>query len=305
VFEWLQGDPVNGILMTVAFFTFLIIGRELRLRQNRRKKQTQARASSGSLNLQLSTDVSASVLHRLDARVRFLCAIVAVFAAVALTNLYYLLIPIVVSAVLVLISRDSIFSYFKRLSAAVLVALLIAVVQFFSGTHIVYAIPYLGWNIYQEGIAFGLLILMRVLAAASILNLLITITTMESLMNSLAWFRLPSVLIDTMMLMYRYISVVNEEKARIFKAQQSRCGYTKTVGVFRKLSNYGTVGGMLLVKSFDRALQVGNAMVSRGYTGTSSLFDYNQAPLSRKNIGLCVVIIGATVALVLLNYNII
>jgi hypothetical protein len=38
---------------------------------------------------------------------------------------------------------------------------------------------------------------------------------------------------------------------------------------------------------------------------TSSIFDYNQAPLSRKNIGLCVVIIGATVTLVLLNYNII
>ena len=53
---------------------------------------------------------------------------------------------------------------------------------------------------------------------------------------------------------------------------------------FENLENYGTVGGMLLVKSFDRALKVGNAMVSRGYTGTISLFRYSTKPLHKKDI---------------------
>jgi hypothetical protein len=34
---WLEGDPLVGILTAVGFFTFLIIGRALKLRQMNRK----------------------------------------------------------------------------------------------------------------------------------------------------------------------------------------------------------------------------------------------------------------------------
>lgn len=309
MFEWLQGDPVNGMLMTIGFFTFLIIGRQLRLWQIRKKAhgiQVQTKEHPDhNHDLRPPLDKSVSALHRLDARVKFICAIVAVFGAVFLTNAWYAFIPIIVCMALAVFSRASVLGYFKRLLYPLSIAILIAVIQFFSGTHIVLTVPYLGWNVYAEGIAFGTLVFMRVIAAASILNLLITVTPMETLLDSLAWFRIPTVLLDTMMLMYRYISVVNEEKARIYHAQQSRCGYTKSVSIFRKLNNYGTVGGMLLVKSFDRALQVGNAMVSRGYTGTSSLFDYSQVPLKKKDIAICVVVIALVIALVLLNYTLI
>jgi len=36
--EWLNGDPLVGILTTISFFTFLIIGRKLRLRQMKHGK---------------------------------------------------------------------------------------------------------------------------------------------------------------------------------------------------------------------------------------------------------------------------
>jgi hypothetical protein len=38
MFEWLAGDPLTGILTTIGFFVFLIIGRELKLWQMKRKK---------------------------------------------------------------------------------------------------------------------------------------------------------------------------------------------------------------------------------------------------------------------------
>lgn len=38
MFEWLTGDPLTGILTTIGFFVFLIIGRNLRLWQMKRKK---------------------------------------------------------------------------------------------------------------------------------------------------------------------------------------------------------------------------------------------------------------------------
>ncbi len=303
MFEWLQGDPVNGMLMTVGFFTFLILGRQIRLWQMRRKAINQTQPKQ--VEKEVIADKSVSALFRLDARVKFICAVAAVFGAVALTNAYYAFAFIIACIMLAGYSRASLKGYFKRLLYPISIALLIAAIQMFSGVHVVEVVPYLGWKVYAEGIVFGTLVFMRVLAAASILNLLITVTPMETLLDSLAWFRIPSTILDTTMLMYRYLHVVYEEKARIYAAQQSRCGYTKSVSVFRKLSNYGTVGGMLLVKSFDRAMKVGDAMVSRGYTGSSSLFTYSIKPFTKKDVAICIIVISAVIIILLLNYNII
>lgn len=309
MFEWLYGDPVNGMLMTITFFTFLLIGRQLKLRQiaknqqaNQSPRSTQQPYQTGQTYNQ---DLGKSPLQRLDARVKLICVIFAAFSVIVLTNFEYLAIPIVVCLILALLSRVPLKGYFERLLFAFSIAIVVFVVQLFSGSHVVATVPYFSWHIYQEGISFGTLIFLRVLAATSILNLVITVTPMETILDALAWFRVPSVLLDTTMLMWRYISVISEERKRIQKAQESRCGYTKSVNIFRKLENYGTVGGMLLVKSFDRAIKVGNAMVSRGYTGTSSLFSYSTKPLHKKDIAICAIVIAAMIALVLLNFNII
>jgi cobalt/nickel transport system permease protein len=307
VFEWLQGDPVNGMLMTLTFFTFLIAGRQLRLWQIRRKAlaESKSKEEQGGLILETQVDKSASPLFRLDARVKFICAVVAAFSAISLTNAWYEFIYIFACVFLAAVSRASLKGYFKRLLYPLSLALLIAAIQMFSGGHVVEIVPILGWKVTAEGILSGTLVFTRVLAAVSILNLLISVTPMETLLDSLSWFHVPTVLLDTTMLMYRYIHVVNEERTRIFTAQQSRCGFIKSVSPLRKLGNYGIVGGMLLVKSFDRAMKVGNAMVSRGYSGTSSLFSYSSKPFTNRHKAICIIVIAAVIALVLLNYNII
>lgn len=37
--EWLSGDPLVGILTTISFFVFLIIGRAFRLRRMKNEKR--------------------------------------------------------------------------------------------------------------------------------------------------------------------------------------------------------------------------------------------------------------------------
>jgi len=37
---WLAGDPLIGILTTVGFFTFLIIGRAIKIRKMKQKEAT-------------------------------------------------------------------------------------------------------------------------------------------------------------------------------------------------------------------------------------------------------------------------
>jgi cobalt/nickel transport system permease protein len=305
MFEWLQGDPVNGMLMTIGFFTFLIIGRKLKLWQMDKKTQMHKEDHSSVNPSSAGIPKTGSALHRLDTRVKFICAIVAVFGVVALTRSELAIIPIVACVVLAVFAHVSLKGYFKKLTYPIFIALAIAVVQLFTGSHVVATVPYLGWSIYQEGISFAILIFARVLSAASILILLISVTPMETLLDSLAWFRVPSVILDTTMLMYRYISVVSDERTRIYRAQQARCGYTKSAGTFRRLGNYGIVGGMLLVKSFDRALKVGDAMVSRGYTGTSSLFSYSTKKMAKKDIAIGALVILAIVALLLADIGII
>ena len=39
--EWLTGDPLVGILTTIGFFTFLIIGRQYKLYKIKHKKAKQ------------------------------------------------------------------------------------------------------------------------------------------------------------------------------------------------------------------------------------------------------------------------
>ena len=39
MFEWLLGDPLVGILTTICFFLFLIIGRNMRLRKMKKERK--------------------------------------------------------------------------------------------------------------------------------------------------------------------------------------------------------------------------------------------------------------------------
>ena len=41
--EWLSGDPLVGILTTIGFFTFLIIGRQYKLYRIKHTKTKRAR----------------------------------------------------------------------------------------------------------------------------------------------------------------------------------------------------------------------------------------------------------------------
>jgi hypothetical protein len=41
MFEWIAGDPLVGILTTIGFFTFLIIGRAVKVRKMKRNQKVE------------------------------------------------------------------------------------------------------------------------------------------------------------------------------------------------------------------------------------------------------------------------
>lgn len=247
-----------------------------------------------------------SFLHKLDGRVKIISAFVAVFCTVALSHWEMALTVFVACVGLAIASRASLKVYFKRLTYPFTFIIAISIMMLFTyGTKVVATAPLISLPIYQEGIAFAILLFTRCLAAIAILNLLILVTPITKVMDSLAWFKVPSAIIDTMMLMFRYISLISEESSRMYRAQESRCGHSKSVSFFKKLLNYGNIAGALVVRSFDRALQVGNAMASRGYTGKYRLYTFEHEQMPRRDLIIGALLISAVVILVVLDFFVI
>ena len=293
--EWLQGDPLVGILTTIGFFVCVIIGRQIKLRRMDSKQAAVADAN-GNVDLNVFQSVG------LDARIKLVIAVTAIFGVVFMVHWQTTLIVLGTCIALVFYSCASMRTYLKRLLYPSYIIILIAVLQPFTyGSTVAVIIPGLSLPVFQEGIAFGILVFCRALAAVSVLNLLILATPLETIMDSLRWFKVPAVILDTMTLMYRYITIISEESGRMRKAQESRLGYSKAVGIRRKVVNFGTLAGMLLTRSFDRAIKVGDAMISRGYTGTSNLFTYSTAKLKFKDSIAGVLIISTIISIVLLD----
>ncbi len=241
-----------------------------------------------------------SILHRIDPRIKLICAIASIFCIVFLTRWYLPLLFFGTCFGLVLLSRASLKVYVKRLLIPIsLIAFIGVIMPFTYGSTIIARVPLIGLPIYQQGIYFGVLVFTRCISAVSVLNVLILVTPITTVMDSLAWFHMPSVIIDTMMLMFRYIGILSEESTRMYRAQASRCGHSKSVSYFKKITNYGNIAGALLVRAFDRSIKVGNAMVSRAYTGKYALFRYEKKGMPKKDVLIGVLIVAASISVVI------
>jgi len=93
--------------------------------------------------------------------------------------------------------------------------------------------------------------------------LLIATTGMDKLAAALRILKVPRIFVLQLLLTYRYISVLMEEVARMMRAYSLRAPGQK--GVDRKV--WGSFAGHLLLRTFDRAQRVYQAMCLRGFTG--------------------------------------
>lgn len=93
--------------------------------------------------------------------------------------------------------------------------------------------------------------------------LLIATTGIEKIALALRKLCVPKIFVTQFLLTYRYISVLLEETAEVIKAYHLRAPMQK--GVSFKES--GSLLGQILLRAFDRANRVYDAMVLRGFNG--------------------------------------
>ncbi len=126
--------------------------------------------------------------------------------------------------------------------------------------------PFMGYRIIfkEEGLRSGILTFSKVLGGVSLVILFSFTTTISQLCSGLKWFRVPNTIIELLAFVYRYIFLLLDEVSSMWTAQRSRLGYTS----WRKtLKSFGILGGMLIVRAFERAERTNEAMCARGYEG--------------------------------------
>ena len=104
----------------------------------------------------------------------------------------------------------------------------------------------------------------RALGCAAALNFLALTTPLVDLVDLLRRLRVPTLLVDLMTLIYRFIFSLLESLERMRTAQDCRLGYC----AFRQgVRSAGLLGGRLFIDAYQRSRRLETALQGRGYSG--------------------------------------
>lgn len=166
-------------------------------------------------------------------------------------------------------SRISLFAYFKMMCApfAFLIFGTIAIAVNFSHTPLdLYSVAvgsgYL--TVSSESLLYAIRLIVVSLASLSSLYFLALTTTMIDMIAVLRHYRCPWIVIELMMLMYRYIFVLLDMASAMITAQNCRLG-NRTIKA--RINGMGMLLSVLLVKALDKSRKLFDAMESRCYDG--------------------------------------
>ncbi len=136
-------------------------------------------------------------------------------------------------------------------------------------------IEFAGWPFSRGWLTFFSLALKTGLTVTGSLLLLAT-TGMDRISHALRLLRIPKLLVLQLLLTYRYITVLTDEVARMTTAYSLRAPGSRGIA-FRA---WGSFAGQLLLRTFDRAQRIYQAMTLRGFDG-----EYDAGTLSRTGSG--------------------
>jgi len=116
-----------------------------------------------------------------------------------------------------------------------------------------------------DGFNLGLLVFARIIGGFSCLAFLALTTPMTELFSILEKLKIPSVIVEITMLMYRYIFVFLDEAINMYHSQETRLGY---YNIKRAYNSMGMLASNLFIKTWVKGEQIYVAMESRCYTGS-------------------------------------
>jgi cobalamin biosynthesis protein CbiM/cobalt ECF transporter T component CbiQ len=158
--------------------------------------------------------------------------------------------------------------------------------------------PWFTWTIYSNGLTMAYTTFFRVIGAVSALYFLVLTTSMTDIVISLRKIRIPKILIEISLLVYRYIFVFMEVTSKMTTAQKLRLG---TASWSKRIRSTSLLAGNLFIRSLEQGERTFVAMNARGYDGNYRVLE----DLPRAKASTLALIVVFDIFLVMLALNII
>lgn len=126
----------------------------------------------------------------------------------------------------------------------------------------------------------GIELCITALSAVSSLYFLSMNTTMPDIIKVMKKLKVPSLIIELMILIYRFIFVLFKTASSIIVSQKSRMGY---FSIRTGIRSFGSMGNAVFLQAFRRADHIFDAMDSRCYDGTIHVLS-KESRINKKEI---------------------
>lgn len=150
-----------------------------------------------------------------------------------------------------------------------------------------FAIPVGSWYITTSysSLFYAVQLILTALAAVSCLYFLSFTTPIPDILQVLEKLHCPKLLIELMLLIYRFIFVLLDTASALSTAQNCRLGNRnyKT-----SLKSFGMLGSILMIRAVERSNKLYSSMEARCYDGTIKVLSENQPP--KKGI-ICAIVL--------------
>ncbi|MEP9410888.1 MAG: cobalt ECF transporter T component CbiQ [Candidatus Brocadia sp.] len=238
-------------------------------------------------------------LTGIDVRVKLLYVISLLSINLWAKNIFIPLLFLSASFILLFSIKIPSMAILRSMFLPMLFAMLILLVKgLHEGERVWFSFSILGYKVVlkEEGLHSGLHIWSKVLGGISLVIAFSFTTTISRLCAGLKWFHAPNTIIELLAFMYRYIFLLLDEASTMWTAQKSRLGHASWG---KTIQSFGTLGGLLVMRAFDRAERTYEAMYVRGYEG-GSILTVNLSPWRKEEY---ISFIGMVLILPILVYT--
>ena len=211
-------------------------------------------------------------LKNLNINFKVLFAILTMLVSLISTSpVIPLLITFLMSFLIIFKARIPFRFYLKFLAVPFLFGFLtfIFMALFFGVGANVFEIGIFNLAVTFDGFNLGFLVFSRILGGFSCLAFLTLTTPMNELFFMFEGLKIPKIVIEIAMLMYRYIFLFLEEAGNMYNSQKTRSGYGNLRNTYKSL---GMLASNLFIRTWLRGEQAYVAMESRCYNGSINSF---------------------------------
>jgi len=211
-----------------------------------------------------------SPLHKIDARIKLIFVFAVVLTATIFNNIHLMILMEIYILFVMLFSKIPLLNLIKRIIMIIPFGGFIALFQpFIRGGSVIF---YLGMlPVYAEGLDFGISLFLKFLVSISSVVLLSSTTPMYEVINAGKKLGIPSIMSTLLGMMIRYLFVMFDVLESTLKAQKSRALNRKNLSYNDLLNTFGSLVGLVFLKSYEQGERTYLGMLSRGYSKDSKI----------------------------------